>query len=51
MQYHWIRWVVEEGTICLMYCPTDDIVANMLTKALPSPKVKHFTACLNLYVK
>ncbi len=51
MQYHWIRWVVEEGAMCLVYCPTDDMVANMLTKVLPSPKVKHFATCLSLYVK
>ena len=51
MRYHWIRWVVEEGTMHLVYCPIDDMVANMLTKALPSPKVKHFTACLGLHTK
>ncbi len=51
VHYHWIRWVVEEGTMHLVYCPTDDMVANALTKALPSPKVKHFTACLRLCVK
>jgi hypothetical protein len=45
--YHWIRWVVEEGA----NCPTDDMVADALTKALPSPKVKHFTACLGLCTK
>jgi len=27
------------------------MVANALTKALPSPKVKHFAACLSLHVK
>jgi hypothetical protein len=51
MRYHWIRWVVEEGAMCLVYCPTDDMVADALTKALPSPKVKHFAACLGLRAK
>jgi hypothetical protein len=51
VHYHWICWVVEEGTLRLVYCPTDDMVANVLTKALPSPKVKHFAACLCLRVK
>jgi hypothetical protein len=48
--YHWIRWVVEEGVLRLVYCPIDDsdMVADALTKALPSPKVKHFAACLGL---
>jgi hypothetical protein len=46
VHYHWIWWVVEQGTIKLVYCPTDDMVADVLTKALLSPKVKHFTAGL-----
>ena len=49
--YHWIRWVVEQGTLQLIYCPTDDMVANVLTKALPSAKVKHFAAGLGLHTK
>ena len=32
--YHWIHWVVKEGALCLMYCPTDDMVADALTKVL-----------------
>ena len=51
VRYHWIHWVVEEGTLCLVYCPTDDMVADALTKVLPLPKVKHFATCLSLYVK
>jgi len=51
MQYHWICWVVEEGALRLIYCPTDNMVADVLTKALPSPKVKHFAACLGLHTK
>jgi len=43
--------VVEEGALCLVYCPTDDMVTNMLMKALPSPKVKHFATCLGLCMK
>jgi len=51
MRYHWIRWVVGEGALRLVYCPTDDMVADALTKVLPSPKVKHFAACLRLRTK
>ena len=43
--------MVEEGTMRLVYCPMDDMVADALTKALPSPKVKHFAACLSLRTK
>jgi len=49
--YHWIRWVIEQGSIRLIYCPTDDMVADALTKALPSVKVKHFAAGLGLRAK
>ncbi len=41
---------VEEGSLQLVFCPTDNMVADTLTKALPSPKVKHFAAELGLVV-
>jgi hypothetical protein len=46
--YHFIWWVVKEGKIQLVYCPTEDMIADIFTKALPSPKVKHFTCELGL---
>jgi transposase InsO family protein len=51
VRYHWIRWVIEQGSLRLVYCPTDDMVADALTKALPSTKVKHFAAGLGLRAK
>jgi Reverse transcriptase (RNA-dependent DNA polymerase) len=51
VQYHWICWVVKQGAIKVIYCPTDDMVTNTLTKALPSAKVKHFAAGLGLRAK
>ncbi len=38
VRYHFIRWVVENGALQLVYCPTADMVADVLTKALPSPE-------------
>ena len=46
--FHFIWWIVKQGAIRLMYCPTNDMVADMLTKALPSAKVKHFAIELRL---
>jgi len=46
--FHFIHWIVEEGSICLVYCSTNEMIANMLTKALPSTKVKHFAFQLGL---
>jgi hypothetical protein len=46
--FHFIQWVISEGHIKLVYCPTNDMVADTLTKALPSAKVKHFARELRL---
>jgi len=35
LRYHFIRHVVANGVLCLVYCPTEDMAANILTKALP----------------
>jgi hypothetical protein len=48
VHYHFIQWVIEEGKMQLVYCPTDDMVADVLTKVLPLLKVKHFTSALGL---
>ena len=48
IHFHFIRWIVEEGKISLIYCPTDEMVADAMTKALPSAKVKHFGASFGL---
>ena len=39
VQHHFIREKVEKGDIVLMYVPTGDMVADVLTKSLP--RVKH----------
>jgi hypothetical protein len=51
VRYHFIRWVIEKGSLRLIYCPTDNMIADTLTKALPSVKVKHFAAGLGLRAK
>jgi Reverse transcriptase (RNA-dependent DNA polymerase) len=51
VRYHFIRWVIEQGSLRIIYCPTDDMVADTLTKALPAAKVKHFAAGLGLRAK
>jgi hypothetical protein len=48
VQYHFIRWIIEKGAIRLVYCLTDDMAADTLTKVLPSAKVKHFAVELGL---
>jgi hypothetical protein len=48
IRFHFIRWIVAEGKLKLVYCPTEDMIADTLTKALPSTKVKHFAYSLGL---
>ena len=48
IRYHFIRYIVENGSVRLIYCPTGDMLADTLTKALPSAKVKHFAIQLGL---
>ena len=46
--YHFIHYIIEDGTINLIYCPTDEMVADTLTKALPNAKAKHFAVAIGL---
>jgi hypothetical protein len=48
IHFHFIHWVIEEEKLRLIFCPTVDMIADTLTKALPSPKVKHFASQLGL---
>ena len=35
IKYHFIRDLVEAGRIKLCYCPSEDMITDILTKALP----------------
>ena len=48
VRFHFLHWIVEEGRIRLIYCPTDEMVADVFTKALSSAKVKFFENELGL---
>ena len=47
--YHFIRFTIEEGSFRFIYCPTGNMVADTLIKALPSIKAKHFMQELGLH--
>jgi hypothetical protein len=48
IQFHFICWIIKEGFLQLVFCPTTNMVTDALTKVLPSPKVKHFAVELGL---
>lgn len=48
IRFHFLRWITEKGSIKMLYCPTADMLADTLTKALPSTKAKHFAAAMGL---
>jgi len=48
IHFNFIWYIVEGGSIRLVYCPTDDRIADTLTKALPSTKAKHFASQFGL---
>ena len=42
VKYHYTREMVEQNIIQVEYIPTDDMVADTLTKSLARPKFEHF---------
>ena len=48
IRYHFIHFAVENYSFCLVYCSTDNMIADTLTKLLPSIKAKCFTIALGL---
>ena len=50
IRYHFICFEVQKKTINLIYCPTEEMTADILTKPLPSMKAKHFAGALGLHL-
>lgn len=47
--YHFIYYIIKARSIKLIYCPMDEQMADILTKALPSTEVKHFANAIGLH--
>ncbi|KJZ69301.1 hypothetical protein HIM_11314 [Hirsutella minnesotensis 3608] len=46
---HWLRQTIKQGAIQVVYKPTDELIADGLTKALQGPKFEEFTRQLGLH--
>jgi hypothetical protein len=46
--YHFIKFAVQNGTIVLLYCPTENMITDILTKLVPLIKHKYMTYDLGL---
>ena len=47
-RYHFIHEVAQNGALQLIYCPTDDMAVDILTKALPKWKATFHASTLGL---
>lgn len=41
LKYHFVRDHVKKGDVVINYCPTEDMVADILTKSLPAPRFQN----------
>ena len=48
LRFYWLRDIVQAGLIDPQFCPTAQMPADMLTKALPRPKVAEMRTLLGL---
>ena len=48
IRYHFVREAVEQGTIILEYCRTDDMLADRFTKALARDQFEKLRAGIGL---
>ncbi len=48
IKFHFVREQVTKGHIDLTYCPTEEMVADVLTKSLPASKFTELRSSLGL---
>ena len=48
LRFHFVHQIIANGALKLLYCPTEDMVADILTKALPKWKVVALVNTLSL---
>ena len=48
IKYHFVRHAVEKKNIQLVYCPTENMMADILTKRLPKPRFEQLRLFLGI---
>ena len=48
VKYHFIKEAISDGEVQLMYCKSEEQVADIFTKALPLEKLVHFRKLLGV---
>ncbi len=48
VHYHYIHQVINNGTVCLIYTPTQEQVVDILTKGLPPVSHIKFTGAMGV---
>jgi hypothetical protein len=48
IRFHFVRAHVKSGTLELLYCPTNDNLADALTKPLPRPRLQKLRSMMSL---
>ena len=48
IKYHYVREVVEKKEIDLVYCPTEKMIADIMTKGLPRPKFEEMRSTMGV---
>jgi hypothetical protein len=46
IKYHFIRSIIREEKMTLVYCPTDDMVADAMTKPVSKLKLMKFAGVM-----
>lgn len=46
IKYHFIRSTIRDGKMTLVYCPTDEMVADAMTKPVSKVKLRKFSAVI-----
>jgi hypothetical protein len=50
IRYHFVREKVEDGQVSLEYCPTREMLADLMTKAIPGPQFDALRTKLGIVV-